>query len=105
MKTAKLYALIDELFQRRFRRMRAPEWMSIRMDFSLVLTLILDELRVILSVVWILLFINRMPTAAIFAIAMGMIDLRVARAEKTLSQLRQSVGKSDVDIQAVYPVL
>ena len=57
----------------------------IRVEFPLVFSLVFDEFGIVFAVVRILFFINRMTTAAVFPVAMSVVDLGVAALQETSS--------------------
>ena len=56
---------------------------SIRAELALVLPLVFYQVGVVFTIVWILLLVNGMNTAAIFAIAMGVIHLCFTGLQET----------------------
>lgn len=73
----------------------------VRIQFSLIFSLVLNEIGIVFSVVGVLLFMNWMGTAPVFFIAMGMVDLCPASINRASAQLRKSVGGSDIYIQGI----
>ena len=63
------------LFQIEIKAPKKVAVRLIRIEFLLVLPFVLDQGRVILAVIWILLFVNRVNPAPVFLIAVGMIHL------------------------------
>ena len=78
---------------------------SIRVQPVFVFTLVFDQLGIVLAVMRILFFIDRVTAAAVLSVAMCVIDLGVASFEKTPAQLRQPVSETHVDVKTVESVL
>ena len=77
---------------------------SIGVQFPLILTLEPDR-RIVFSITRILLFIDRMHTAAVLSISVGVIDLDAALLLKTFGKFRKRIGQSNIQIQSVYAVM
>ena len=89
----------------KFTRGELLGFVSIRIQPVFVFTRVFDQLRIVLAVMWVLFFIDRVTAAAVLSVAMCVVDLGVARFEKAPAQLRQPVSEADVDVKTVEPVL
>ena len=89
----------------KFTRGKLIDFLSIRIQPVFVFTLVFDQLRIVLAVMRVLFFIDRVTAAAVLSVAMCVVDLSVARFEKTPAQLRQPVSEANVDVKSVEPVL
>lgn len=78
-----------------------PAGSLVRVQFILVLPLILDQCGIVLSVVRVLFFPERVPAASVFFVAVGVIDLRMAIFQEASPKLWKSVGQSHVQIPRV----
>ena len=73
----------------------------IRVQLILILALILDQRGVVFPVVRVLFFPERMSAAAVFFVAVGVIDLCMATFQETSPEFRKSIGQSYVQIPGV----
>ena len=73
----------------------------IRIQFFLILALILDNNGVIFPIVWILLFIDWMNAATIFPISMRVIHLSFACFQKTSSKFRYAISSTNIYIKCI----
>ena len=80
---------------------RCSEWWSVRVKLPLVLALVLDQVGVVFTIVWILLLVDRMYPAPILPIAMGMIHLCLARLQETSTEFGDSIRGTHVHIEGV----
>src|SRR5271154_6583793 len=74
---------------------------SIGVHFLLISALVFDERRIIFSITGVLFFIEWVHPASVFFVAMGMVDLYFAFFLKTLRQLRDGIGYSNVQIESI----
>ena len=73
----------------------------IGVEFFLVLAFILDQIWVVFTIVRILFLINRMHTAPVFPVAMGMVHLRFTGLEETPSEFRKTIGGANIYVKRV----
>ena len=78
---------------------------SIRVQTLPVFALVFDQFRVIFTIHWILLFIDRVNPASVFRISMRMIHLHAAIFVIALGQARKFIGHTYIYVKGIYTVI
>ncbi len=95
-------ALKNEVF---YDFIRGTESALIGVHFPFVPALVFDQRRVVFSVVRVLFFEDRMHPAAVFFVSVSVVYLDFAFLVKTLAQLGNRIGNSNIYIKCIDVVL
>jgi hypothetical protein len=77
------------------------QYSLVRIEFVFVFPFVLDQVRIVFTIVRILLFPDRMHPAPVLAIAVSMIDLTVAFLDEASAEFGYAIGRTNVYVKSV----